>query len=172
MPLASKALAPLLWLLASESKDGSFDADHAELAFRLRMTEQEVAAGLKPLISKGFFLDASTMLAPRLQTAIPETEGETETEADDGAFDQFWSAYPKKVGKPAAQKSFKSAKVNKEALANILANICTQKESQQWKKNNGQFIPNPSTYLNQRRWEDQTGVDSSSTDSLPIAGAI
>lgn len=80
LPLASKALAPLLWLLASESKDGSFDASTAELAFRLRLTESEVEQGLKPLISKGFFLDASTMLAPRLQDATPETEGEGEAE--------------------------------------------------------------------------------------------
>ena len=80
LPLASKALAPLLWLLASEHKNGVFDATTEELAFRLRMSEKEVEAGIKPLIQKGFFLDASTMLAPRLQDAIPERETETETE--------------------------------------------------------------------------------------------
>jgi hypothetical protein len=80
LPLASKALAPLLWLLASEHKDGVFDATTEELAFRLRMSEKEVEAGIKPLIQKGFFLDASTMLAPRLQDAIPERETEAETE--------------------------------------------------------------------------------------------
>ena len=80
LPLASKALAPLLWLLASESKDGKFDADPEELSFRLRMDKADVINGLNPLISKGFFLDASTMLAPCLQPAIPETEGETESE--------------------------------------------------------------------------------------------
>ena len=78
LPLASKALAPMLWLLASEQEDGKFNASIEELAFRLRMTEKEVEAGLKPLIEKGFFLDASTMLAPRLQLATPETETETE----------------------------------------------------------------------------------------------
>ncbi len=80
LPLASKALAPLLWLLASESLDGTFDADIDELSFRLRLSEKEINDGLKPLIDNGFFLDASTMLAPRLQVAIPETEGETEKE--------------------------------------------------------------------------------------------
>lgn len=78
LPLASKALAPLLWLLASESKTGEFDASIEELSFRLRLTTDEVSAGLKPLIDKGFFLDASNMLAPCLQDAIPETERETE----------------------------------------------------------------------------------------------
>lgn len=80
LPIASKAIAPLLWLLASESKIGEFNADVVELAFRLRMTEKEVNDGLKPLISKGFFVDASGVLADCLQVAIPETERETEKE--------------------------------------------------------------------------------------------
>lgn len=80
LPLASKALAPLLWLLASESKDGSFDAEIDELQFRLRIDHKDLVDGLKPLIDKGFFCDASGALAQRLHVAIPETEGKTETE--------------------------------------------------------------------------------------------
>jgi hypothetical protein len=80
LPLASKALAPLLWLLASESKDGRFDASLDELEFRLRLSKSDIETGLKSLIDNGFFLDASTMLAPCLQVAIPETERETEKE--------------------------------------------------------------------------------------------
>ena len=82
LPLASKAIAPLLWLLASESKDGSFDAASEELAFRLRIASKDIEQGLKPLIDNGFFVDASNMLAPCYQLAIPETERETETERD------------------------------------------------------------------------------------------
>ena len=82
LPIANKALAPLLWLLASESKDGSFNADSEELAFRLHIASKEIAEGLKPLIDKGFFVDASTMLAPCLQVAIPERERETEREGE------------------------------------------------------------------------------------------
>ena len=79
LPVASKALAPMLWLLASESKDGTFDASTEELIFRLRMSEDEVVSGLNALITNGFFLDASTMLAPCVQPACPEAEGEGET---------------------------------------------------------------------------------------------
>ena len=82
LPIASKALAPLLWLLASESKDGTFNAASEELAFRLHIASKDIESGLNPLIDKGFFIDASTMLAPCYQPAIPEreTEGERETE--------------------------------------------------------------------------------------------
>ena len=82
LPTASKALAPLLWLLASESKDGTFDASIDELVFRLRMPESDIKTGLKHLIDKGFFVDDSNVLADRYQDAIPETETETERESE------------------------------------------------------------------------------------------
>jgi hypothetical protein len=82
LPIASKALAPLLWLLASESKDGEFDAASEELAFRLHIAIKDIESGLKPLIDNGFFIDASTMLAPCYQPAIPEREREGETEKE------------------------------------------------------------------------------------------
>jgi hypothetical protein len=68
-------------------------------------------------------------------------------------FDSFWMAYPKKVGKDAAQKSFYKLKVDKELIQSILSAIEVQKKSNQWKDK--QFIPNPTTWLNQRRWEDE-----------------
>jgi hypothetical protein len=84
LPLASRALAPMLWLLASESLDGSIDGDVAELAFRLRQTEKEIDAALKPLISKGFFVvqqDASSVLADCSEKA-PRDRGDTETDTE------------------------------------------------------------------------------------------
>lgn len=67
------------------------------------------------------------------------------------AFDRFWAAYPKKVGKGAARKSFAKVKV---PLEQILAAVERQKRSDQWTRENGRYIPNPATWLNQCRWED------------------
>lgn len=80
LPIASKALAPLLWLLASESTDGTVRIDHDWLAFRLRWSVDDVMDGVKPLIDNGFLETASTPLASRYQDAC--LEGEAETEAD------------------------------------------------------------------------------------------
>ncbi len=78
----------------------------------------------------------------------------------DEAFDRFWTAYPRKVAKVIARRAW--AKVNPEPqLVNlILGAVERQKQSAQWRKSGGQFIPHPATYLNQRRWEDQdaTGI--------------
>lgn len=77
LPLASKALAPLVWLLASDSEDGSIDADVKKIAFRLRWSDADVAAGLKPLIDAGFLIDASGVLAECYQDAcLEERRGE------------------------------------------------------------------------------------------------
>jgi hypothetical protein len=82
LPIASKALAPMMWLLASESKNGSFDGSLDELVFRLHITPKEYQDGVKPLIDKGFFIVASGVLAECKQIAIPETETETKKETE------------------------------------------------------------------------------------------
>jgi len=73
LPDASKALAMMLWLIASEHKHGIIDAASNTLAFRLRTDSKKIEEALSPLIDSGFFL-ASNTLADCQQHAIPETE--------------------------------------------------------------------------------------------------
>lgn len=68
------------------------------------------------------------------------------------SFESFWQEYPKKRGKGDAEKSW--LKVN-PSLPAVLAAIEWQRESKDWLKDQGQFIPNPATYINQRRWMDE-----------------
>lgn len=70
-------------------------------------------------------------------------------------FLEFWSSYPKKVGKGSAYKIFSRLKLTKKEKNAILTALDWQKKSDQWVRDNGQFIPYPATYLNQRRWEDE-----------------
>ena len=81
LPVASRALAPCLWLLASEYDGGSIPAAWGMIAFRLRMSEQEVESAVTPLIEKGFFV-ASTPLADCKQSACLEKEKEKEREKE------------------------------------------------------------------------------------------
>ena len=80
-----------------------------------------------------------------------ETENECYARACE-AFDVFWESYPKKVGKEAARKAFAKVKVPVETL---VAAVEEQKRGGQWQRDNGQYIPNPATWLNQGRWEDE-----------------
>ena len=69
-------------------------------------------------------------------------------------FDAFWSAYPRKVGKGAARKSFVKAMGKGVTLQTLLDAIEQQKRCKQWNKDGAEYIPHPSTWLNQERWED------------------
>ena len=71
-------------------------------------------------------------------------------------FIAFWSAYPKKKNKGSAEKWFKSHKPTKELVDTMIEKIEQQKNSKDWLKNDGQFIPYPSTWLNAKAWEDET----------------
>jgi hypothetical protein len=82
LQLASKALAPQLWLLATRN-DGRVNIDPDELAFQLRWKREEIIDGVKGLIANGYLICDSKLLARCYQPAIPETETETETETED-----------------------------------------------------------------------------------------
>lgn len=69
-------------------------------------------------------------------------------------FEAFWKTYPKKVGKRAALKAWDKAKLNGKVEI-VLEAVEKQKTWPQWQKDGGQYIPNPATWINQGRWEDQ-----------------
>lgn len=71
------------------------------------------------------------------------------------SFEEFWKAYPKKVAKQSALKVWEKLKPDEELTATILSAIEKQKRSATWKKDNGQYIPHPATWLNGKRWEDE-----------------
>lgn len=74
----------------------------------------------------------------------------------DGRFEGFWQAYPKKVGKDAALKAFEKRKPDDVLLQRMLNAINAQSRGEAWLKDGGQFIPNPATWLNQGRWQDES----------------
>ena len=86
-----------------------------------------------------------------------ETKTETNTKTEDGGgrFEAFWASYPRKVGKDAARKAYASRAPTGDLHRRMLDAVALQRQSEQWRKQNGQFIPNPATWLQQGRWEDE-----------------
>lgn len=68
-------------------------------------------------------------------------------------FENFWKIYPNKKGKAIAQKKFE--KLKDSEIKEIMIALPRHIQSDQWQKDDGQFIPHPATWLNQRRWEDE-----------------
>jgi hypothetical protein len=85
-------------------------------------------------------------------------------------FVRFWAAYPRKEGKGAAEKAFDKHKPDEALLLLMLQAIARQQASDRWRKEGGQYIPMPTTWLNQKRWEDG-GVDASILKTAPFAAS-
>ena len=92
-----------------------------------------------------------------------ETAGEPALPAASDAFDHLWAVYPKKVGKDAARKAFAKRRPNAQLLAQMLAAVTAQAASAAWAKDGGQYIPNPATWLNEGRWQDETAAATAGT---------
>ena len=74
------------------------------------------------------------------------------------SFDDFWSHYPKKVGKGAARKAWEKLNPDKELIADIMFSVDQQKRYKKEAKTAGEFEPpwkHPATWLNQECWEDE-----------------
>lgn len=72
---------------------------------------------------------------------------------DEADFTAFWNTYPRHDTKAISKIKF--LKLEKSLLPRILSAVQAQSKSEQWQKDNGQFIPQPLTWINQKRWEDE-----------------
>lgn len=99
-------------------------------------------------------LSSNTIKQDTKNKAIKKQNKEL-NELQEKQFDKFWQAYPKKVSKKQAQKSWKKINPSLELFEKILKALEMVKQTEQWKKDNGKFIPYPATWLNQERWTDE-----------------
>lgn len=88
------------------------------------------------------------------EQSVTVTGQSRDSHGTDNRFTEFYDAYPKKVGRGAAEKAYK--KINESDHALVMQDL----RRRSWPEDR-KFIPNPSTYINQTRWLDEP--DSAST---------
>lgn len=89
----------------------------------------------------------------------------------DQNFDRFWEAYPRKAGKKKAIETWKRFKPTDELTDRIVAHLKGMCECPQWTRDAGQYIPHPTTYLNQERWNDEIEIQRAlviETEERPV----
>jgi hypothetical protein len=158
---ASKAHLMLIWLFASQN-DGRIPEDAKFLQRKLSL---EKPPDLKALTDQGLLIpeqNASNVIAERKQDAgnvlsLARSQESEERQRREEAFAAFWTAYPRKVAKPEAEKAWQ--KVAPADYQKVMDGLTRHQASDQWRKDNGQFIPHPATWLNKRRFEDEFGSD-------------
>ena len=87
-------------------------------------------------------------------------------------FAEFWIAYPRKIGKGSAEKAWRKARLGKPMLQTILKAIERARATEQWRKDGGQYIPHPATWLNERRWEDEPENSAALPADSPFVGML
>jgi hypothetical protein len=100
----------------------------------------------------GYRLEATGKRLPAEGTRPPAQRVDA---ADRDRFERFWQAYPKHVGMQAAWRSWVKCKPSEELLATMLAALAWQCQQDDWLRDGGRFVPHPSTWLNQGRWQDE-----------------
>jgi hypothetical protein len=91
------------------------------------------------------------------ESPLPQSGAKTTRLSGDVSrrFDLFWKAYPKKKSKGDAEKAFRAINPNEQLLETMISTIEQAKTSEQWTKDEGQYIPYPATWLRAKGWEDE-----------------
>ena len=81
-------------------------------------------------------------------------------------FENFWSQYPKKVGKLTAKRSWE--KLSQENQQKALEAIVEHRKYWSAKGTDWEFIPHASTWLNQERFEDELVIEQKENKRPPL----
>lgn len=81
-------------------------------------------------------------------------------------FDDFWNAYPRKMGRVQAERTWR--KMTEEDRQWAVWGLEVWKRTAQWSSERGKFIPYGSTFLNQRRYADDVVTEVAVRDNLEI----
>lgn len=82
-------------------------------------------------------------------------------------FERFWEVYPRKVGKFEASKAFE--KLNEDDQQQAVADV-RRRSQRNWWSSTPKLIAHASTYLNQRRFEDEWQADLEVRyEAVPVA---
>ena len=76
------------------------------------------------------------------------------------SFETFWKQYPKKVAKKKAETIFKRLATSKKKEQEIMKGLGEYIKKWRTEKTDTKFIPNPITWLNQGRWEDDVVISN------------
>ena len=111
----------------------------------------------KPQRQNPFSENPNSENPTQLNTNILNTKNLKENPKEN--FEAFYKAYPKKVGKANVEKWFNKNNPDEKLFKLMMNKLELFKRSPDWLKDNGQFIPYPSTWLNQKRWEDEIYIN-------------
>ena len=79
-------------------------------------------------------------------------------------FDAWWAEYPRKVGKDAARRAYAKVRGRKDSPSAAALVLAVRAQAEGW--SDPQYIPHPTTWLNQGRWNDDPRASARRTVPL------
>jgi hypothetical protein len=78
---------------------------------------------------------------------------------DDTEFETFWKVYPRKVKKGDARKAWKQTEKIRPPLDRLVKAVIVARATQNWRDEDGRWVPYPATWLRAEQWEDVHEVE-------------
>ncbi len=147
------------WAFKSDSRSTRASLGGKAKAARVLEAQELAAASMLKADCKHATSNAPSLSLPLPPSPIPSKPKTTRAQAPAGLdadrFARFWAAYPKHKAKATAERAWAKIAPDDALLDMILSAIEWQRKTPDWLKDKGEYIPHPSTYLNNRRWEDE-----------------
>lgn len=164
------------------AKDGYCYASNEYLANIFNETERSISVKIKKLESKGYLhieyerigtvIKSREIRLTKKSTAIDKNINRTDDknikenninsinnkninkkEIYKEKFEMFYKEYPKHVKRAEVEKWFFKNEPDDELFNTMMIQLSKFKKSDEWK--NKKYIPYPTSWLNQKRWEDE-----------------
>lgn len=112
---------------------------------------ESIAVGAQPTAPVG--PESTRTSHPSEPVKEPKTLCTSEVELAE-AFEVFWKLYPNKKSKKDARKAWEKLKPSAELRQTLMTALGGHRLSRDWTKDDGQYVPMASTWLNGERWTD------------------
>lgn len=153
---------PWGWFIVNHKKYRDMASyEEKKLADKIRIAEKRKAAK-NEVVASCRKLSQTVEKVANVAYTNADTNADTNTDTDlktlEQAFKSFWSTYPKKRNIEQARKAWKKLNPDSELQQIIISAVEEAKQSEDWRKEKGQYIPYPSSWINAKGWLDEYDV--------------
>jgi hypothetical protein len=125
----------------------------------MRLNADFLGIERKPFVNPSQTLSQPVAVAVAVAGTVTEIKAARKTRKkseliydDYPEFQEFWELYPNKDKKYPALEAWAD---QSPSIETVLHALRWQTQSDKWRRDGGQYIPLASTYINQRRWQDE-----------------
>lgn len=158
LPIKVRWQWPLLLCIAHDHS-GIIEHSDARIAWYLHIREFDpnpfIGNFLIRVDASGTPVDASGTPEATASYSLSSSNKKEKVVALVPGFDEFWQLYPKKINKQRARDAWRKLRPDRDLKRLMRKGLEAHIKSREWNKNDGEFIPYASSWMNEARWGDE-----------------